>query len=196
MSQEDLKEISILSQLSKVYVINYIDSWTEEKVIDKQLNTYVYIQMELCSQNLESIIDLINTSFDERFKTIKYYIRSQLLVEMIECLNHLHSLTPPIIHRDLKPQNFLVTDGKNERTVKLCDFGLSKPLENSQNTRGVGTQDFMAPEITDYESYNQESGKSRYNEKCDIYSMGVIATKLFGIKDRIKKIRELKKETK
>ena len=192
---EILKEIRILSKVKSDYVVNYIDNWNEEKEMDSQPTPFVYIQMELCSQNLGSIILLINTSFDDRFKTIKYYIRSKLFIGIIECLNHLHSLTPPIIHRDLTPQNILLTDGVNERIVKLCDFGLSKSLESSKNTTNVGTQYYMAPEITDSETYDSTSGKNRYNEKCDIYSLGVIATKLFELKDSIKKIRELKQET-
>ena len=186
-----MKEIRILSELKSDFVVNYIDSWNEEKVVDSQPTPFVYIQMELCSQNLKTFIALINTSFDDRFKTIKYFIRSQLLVEIIECLNHLHSLTPPVIQRDLKPENVLVANGTNGRFLKLCDFGLSKPFENSQNTRGVGSQRYMAPEVIDYDNYDQDLDKSRYNLKSDIYSLGVIATELLSFKDSLKSIRNL-----
>ena len=181
-----------MSQLNNDYVVKYVYSWTQQKMIDKQLVTYVYIQMELCSQNLKTFIELINSSFDDRFKTIKYFIRSQLLVEIIECLNHLHSKS--IIHRDLKPENVLVADGKNGRLLKLCDFGLSKAYENSQNTRGAGTPGiYMAPEVIEFESYNQKTGKSHYDLMCDIYGVGVIATKLFDINESIKNVRKLEK---
>ena len=162
----------------------------KQKVIDNNIENYVYIQMELCSQNLKTIIELITDLNEEKFKTIKYFIRIQLLIEIIECINYLHSNN--IIHRDLKPQNILITNGINKRLLKLCDFGLSKVYENSQNTRGVGTLGYMAPEVRDEDNYDSTTDRSRYTLKSDIYSLGVIATKLFNLKESIKTIRKLK----
>ncbi|CAF4350436.1 unnamed protein product [Didymodactylos carnosus] len=104
--------------------------------------------MKLCSQSLQELTPSINELPDETFK---YLIRSSLLVEVIECLNHLYSLKHPVIHRDLKPHNVLIIDGSNGRFTKLCDFGLSKFLEESQNTRGQGLFDYMAPEVINYD---------------------------------------------
>ena len=189
---EAMKEIRIMSRFDSEYVVKYYNSWTEGKVIDKELKTFVYIQMELCEQNLQTIIKLINDSFNDRFKVIKFFIRTQLFKKIIECLNYLHSLNPPIIHRDLKPQNILVTDATNGNFLKLCDFGLSKVFENSQNTKGVGSPKFIAPEVYESDSDDDLPDKSKYGLKSDIYSLGVIATKLFDLKDGIKTIRKLK----
>ena len=67
--------------------------------------------MEMCSQNLKSLIEEINGLSGEKFKTIKYFIRTEILIEIIEGLNDLHSKN--IIHRDLKPLNILISDGNN-----------------------------------------------------------------------------------
>ena len=51
----------------------------------------------------------------------------------------------------------------------------------------------MAPEVKDEDNddSDEESDKCRYNLKSDIYSLGVIATKLFDFKDKIKDIRKI-----
>ena len=173
----------------------------------------------------------MNTYVEKRFNLIKYFIRSEILVEIIECLNYLHSSKPPIIHRDLKPQNILINNALNGkslklcdfgltlkgdentgntydvkpelkdddvqnhqdcRAVKLCDFGLSKFCKVSQNTRGVGTFRYMAPEVLDEDGEEELPDKiSRYNEKCDIYSLGVIAEELFELNESNENIRKM-----
>jgi len=78
-----------------------------------------------------------------------------------------------IVHRDLKPENFLLTK-KNvpleQNTLKVIDFGIAKRFDNSKGegpavlTTKAGTAYYIAPEIL--------AGK--YNEKCDVWSCGVI----------------------
>ena len=71
-------------------------------------------------------------------------------------------------HRDLKPENILIkyTDNnKNNFDIKLTDFGFSTDEIHSSK----GTRIYMAPEIETYE----------YNNKCDLWSLGVILYKLY-----------------
>ena len=204
-----------MSELKSDYIVNYYNSWTEQKYIDNQFITFLYIQMELCEQNLKTFIELINELNEEKSEKLKYFIRSELLVEVIECINYLHSKN--IFHRDLKPQNILIivrknkrivklcdfglskvyenkkliTNGENNRFIKLCDFGLSKFCEESQNTRGVGTLRYMAPEVIDRDG-NPAETLSHYNLKSDVYSLGVIAKELFDLKDSIEDIRKMR----
>lgn len=69
-----------------------------------------------------------------------------------------------IIHRDIKPSNILISEIGD---FKLGDFGVSRTLEseNTYGTKGIGTYDYMAPEI-----YN--GGK--YGKVADIYSLGMV----------------------
>lgn len=68
-----------------------------------------------------------------------------------------------ILHRDVKPQNiFLAADGN----FKLGDFGIARTADkNTQATVGVGTYNFMAPEVLDSQTYDS---------RADIYSLGLV----------------------
>eukprot|EP00438_Fugacium_kawagutii_P022669 Skav224893 [mRNA] locus=scaffold1112:350238:351035:+ [translate_table: standard] len=86
----------------------------------------------------------------------------------------------PVVHRDLKPLNLLLTETLD---VKVTDFGTSKILASAgpkhhagtmlkranstltTMTLGVGTHNYMAPEVLRTE---------HYNEKVDIYSFSLI----------------------
>ena len=59
--------------------------------------------------------------------------------------------------------NILVND---RMQLKLADFGFSKDFESEFITSYCGTPLTMAPEVLK---------KEKYNEKCDIWSLGVIA---------------------
>ncbi|EEF29894.1 map3k delta-1 protein kinase, putative [Ricinus communis] len=83
-------------------------------------------------------------------------------------MNYLHNCTPMIVHRDLKSPNLLVD--KNW-VVKVCDFGLSRMKHSTflSSRSTAGTAEWMAPEVL----RNEPS-----DEKCDVYSYGVILWEL------------------
>ena len=89
----------------------------------------------------------------------------QLALQLCEAVRFLHLMEPPIIHRDIKPSNILIT-GKG--ILKLIDFDASrqyKVLQNSGDTRLLGTAEYAAPE---------QFGYSQTDVRSDIYSMGVV----------------------
>lgn len=67
------------------------------------------------------------------------------------------------MHRDLKPENIMLTSPKSE-DLKIIDFGAGKIKDGEVNTVKVGSVYYIAPEVI----------KKNYNEKCDIWSLGVI----------------------
>lgn len=74
-----------------------------------------------------------------------------------------------IVHRDLKAENVMLKDivdeNSNEVQIKIIDFGISCKIEPNQTlTEAFGTPYYIAPEVI----------KQNYNEKCDIWSIGVI----------------------
>ena len=166
------REIQILKKLESERVVRYIDTRIDN-------NNILYIQMEYCSDNLKNILEykpkLFKREKKEEMKELEYFISCKILIELIESLNYLHEQNPPIIHRDIKPANILYSDKGLETGIffKLCDFGLAKLYEGMTNTRGQGTQKYMAPEVND----------GRYDKKCDIYSLGVILEELFDIEN-------------
>lgn len=71
-----------------------------------------------------------------------------------------------IIHRDLKPENVVFEGEAIESTAKIIDFGRSKIVKKKEKlTEKAGSLFYIAPEIVQ---------GLEYNEKCDIWSCGVI----------------------
>jgi len=94
--------------------------------------------------------------------------RIRMALDVAKGMNCLHSSIPTIVHRDLKSPNLLVD--KNW-AVKVCDFGLSRLKHNTflSSKSTAGTPEWMAPEVL----RNEPS-----NEKCDVYSFGIILWEL------------------
>ncbi|EGD72769.1 STE/STE7 protein kinase [Salpingoeca rosetta] len=59
-----------------------------------------------------------------------------------------------VMHRDVKPSNILVN---RQGHIKLCDFGVSRELEQSVTRTFVGTNAYMAPERIQHQPYNERS---------------------------------------
>ena len=89
-----------------------------------------------------------------------------IIKSIFQGIAYCHSLG--IIHRDLKPENILVPLGKvniDYTLLKIIDFGASVLMKGRKKiTFRFGTAYYIAPEVL------QQS----YNEKCDIWSIGVI----------------------
>ncbi|KAI3910430.1 hypothetical protein MKX01_034824 [Papaver californicum] len=111
--------------------------------------------------SLYRLIHRPNSQVDERR-------RLRMALDVARGMNYLHSCTPVIVHRDLKSPNLLVD--KNW-VVKVCDFGLSRIKHNTflSSRSTAGTAEWMAPEVL----RNEPS-----DEKCDVYSFGVILWEL------------------
>ena len=85
---------------------------------------------------------------------------------ILEALVELHSERKDkkkIAHRDLKLPNILIND---DYQLKLADFGFSKDFEDGWMRSFCGTPLTMAPEVLK---------RDQYNEKCDVWSLGVIS---------------------
>jgi len=91
-----------------------------------------------------------------------------IMEALMSAVTYLHSCG--VAHRDLKLDNLVLKqeDARLEdNTLKLIDFGLAKRFKQGQSNFKTlaGTPLFIAPEVW---------MRQKYNEKCDVWSCGVI----------------------
>ena len=153
-SVSDEKEI-----LNEINILRTMDHPGVLKIFEFYSNNQSYsIVTELCpgGELFQQIID--KGPFTEKYSAYVMY-------QIFSAVNYCHKMH--IVHRDLKPENILIVskDKDGFPTIKICDFGTSKIFEKGAVQRKlVGSSYYIAPEVL----------KKHYNEKCDIWSCGVI----------------------
>ncbi|KAF5901733.1 Z-DNA binding protein kinase, partial [Clarias magur] len=137
-------------------------NYSADELSPSNNRAYLFIQMEFCEGGtLTSWINDRNVMHKQR-ETVE---TNKIFYEIISGVEYIHS--QKLIHRDLKPDNILFsTNGK----VKIGDFGLVAVQENHSKgainrTVGRGTELYMSPE---------QGSSKKYNEKTDIFSLGLI----------------------
>uniref|UniRef100_A0A8D2L7J5 eIF-2-alpha kinase GCN2 n=1 Tax=Varanus komodoensis TaxID=61221 RepID=A0A8D2L7J5_VARKO len=137
---------------------------------------HLYIQMEYCERS--TLRDTIDQGLYEDTSRLWRLFR-----EILDGLAYIHE--KGMIHRDLKPVNIFLDSGDH---VKIGDFGLATdhPAYATDTKRGgisddclaksdpsgsltgmVGTALYVSPEV-------QGNTKSTYNQKVDLYSLGIM----------------------
>ena len=90
----------------------------------------------------------------------------EICLSIVRGLRYLHSLPKAIVHRDLNEKNIMITE---DGTVKIGDLGQSRLKDHNAeyfNSCGPGAINYMPPEAIQQDC--------RYNEKIDIFSIGVL----------------------
>ncbi|KAL6216840.1 hypothetical protein ACLB2K_010058 [Fragaria x ananassa] len=89
-------------------------------------------------------------------------------LEIAQAMQYLHEQKPKVLHRDLKPSNIFLDDAGH---IRVADFGHARFLSDEEMalTGETGTYVYMAPEVIQCEPYN---------EKCDVYSFGIILNEI------------------
>uniref|UniRef100_A0A182Q3F3 Membrane-associated tyrosine- and threonine-specific cdc2-inhibitory kinase n=1 Tax=Anopheles farauti TaxID=69004 RepID=A0A182Q3F3_9DIPT len=116
----------------------------------------LYMQMELCRENLEVFARDQQQLSDDRIWSI--------LVDLLLALKSLHDRN--LIHLDIKLDNILVTD---DGTCKLADFGIVFDLSKGNPRYATeGDSRYMAPELME----------GHYTKAADIFSLGIATLEL------------------
>ena len=146
-------EIDLLRATDHPNIIKLYDTFEDEK--------HLYLVMEECNggELFQRLADNAkhNKNYTEKDAAI-------IMKQILQAVNYLHS--HGVCHRDLKPENILFSSMEPNSPIKIIDFGLSKVLNDmNQIMKGeVGTLYYMAPEVL----------MGNYDEKCDVWSCGVI----------------------
>ena len=149
-------KVNLLTEQSNNNIVRYSsDNSDWEELDERNYNKFLFIQMELCECNLKEYIQDNNISLKD-----KKLIALQILLG----LKYIHNEN--YIHRDIKLSNIFY--GKDKK-VKIGDFGLVTNINDIDN-EDVGTIGYTAPEII--------SGKE-YDERADLYSLGVVFLEIF-----------------
>ncbi|CAD8215479.1 unnamed protein product [Paramecium octaurelia] len=139
---------NILKELNHPNILKLYELFQDEK--------YYYIITEYLEgeELFQKIINLKH--FTEK-------IAADYMRQILGAVVHCHE--KKIVHRGLKPEVIIFENKKPNSNLKIIDFGLSCKIENNQNlTEICGSRYYIAPEIL----------KQNYNEKCDVWSCGVI----------------------
>ncbi|GMR61562.1 hypothetical protein PMAYCL1PPCAC_31757, partial [Pristionchus mayeri] len=155
MAQRCYRELQLLSKIEHENIVKMLFAFSPSTSAES-LDT-VFLVTEYSGRDLETVIR--NETLASHF----YYLKDfkQMLIQLLNALQYLNSAK--VIHRDLKPQNIAI---KSTGKLTLLDFGLARVID-VEMTGNTGTRYYQA-----IETMNECS--SRYNEKADIWSVGVI----------------------
>ena len=146
--EEILNEINILKKIDHPNIMKIFEFYNTESIY--------YLITEYCEGG--DLYNFVNDNELSEFQVI------YIMYQIFSAMNYCHKMK--ILHRDLKPDNILIK--KNNEglcIVKICDFGTSAVFKKGEKQKDImGTLCYMAPEVL-----NEE-----YNEKCDLWSCGVI----------------------
>ncbi|CAD8061384.1 unnamed protein product [Paramecium sonneborni] len=102
----------------------------------------------------------------EKIKVVQILTEKEIasyMKQILSAVSYCHS--KGIVHRDLKPENILFDSKSQGATLKIIDFGASAKLVNDEKlNKRIGTPFYVAPEVLN----------GSYDEKCDIWSLGVL----------------------
>lgn len=152
-------ETDILSKVNHPNVIGWIETIQKNKI--------AYIITEFC----------LGGSLSSLTVPISEQDAGSILAQTLQALAYLSE--QKIVHRDLKPANILLTSKNLEKAiVKLCDFGVSKNLRNSEENTFyslIGTPAYSTPEKI----------RGKYDKSSEIASIGFIAYELLVSRDSL-----------
>jgi calcium-dependent protein kinase len=142
-------EVSILSKLTHPNIMEIYEFYEDK--------ANFYIVSELCKGG--ELFDKITEK-----GSFKESEACPIMLQLVSAICYSHANN--IVHRDLKPENIMLDSTKNSNPIiKLIDWGGARYFSKNKKMSTIkGTPYYIAPEVI----------KEVYDEKCDIWSLGVI----------------------
>ena len=145
-----INELSILQKMDHPNILKIFEFYTTPK-------SYNLI-IELCSGG--KLVEELTEKGTLNEKSVAY-----IIYQLLSAINYCHKMK--IIHRNLKPENILISKREKDDLlyVKIGGFATAKMNEEGIIEKKIKeTSYYFAPEII----------SNNYDEKCDIWSIGVI----------------------
>ena len=182
-----INETEYLKSLNNPHIIKYYNSFKEDY--------YLYIIIEYARNGELEKINEANKQLEKHMQEEQLW---NIFLQCMEALSYIHSMG--VIHRDIKPANLFLD---NNMTIKVGDFGVSAVKKKDENNlylnaqynffknkkemeyggTFVGSKCFMAKEMLEYNEYDQ---------KIDVYSMGVTFFVMCFFETPAEKLQEIK----
>lgn len=143
-----LEEVAVVKQLDHPNIMKLYEVFEDKK------NFYIVMEVYKGGELFDEIINKQKFTEADAARTIK---------QVISGVTYLHK--HHIVHRDLKPENLLLESKTKDAQIKIVDFGLSSYFDSKKKMKErLGTAYYIAPEVL----------RQKYDEKCDVWSIGVI----------------------
>ena len=159
-----MNEVNLLSQLDHPNVVRCEGFFRDES------RKSLFIVLEYCpGGDLKAVIDAYKAQGQGRDRYLDDRLIWHIFVQICEGLKHLHE--HGIVHRDLKAMNIMIVQTDTKFVAKIADLGVSRQLSDDTMMLQTfyGTPLYLSPELVE---------NKQYNEKTDIWSLGVILYEL------------------
>eukprot|EP00829_Urostomides_striatus_P014491 TRINITY_DN4306_c0_g1_i3.p1 TRINITY_DN4306_c0_g1~~TRINITY_DN4306_c0_g1_i3.p1 ORF type:complete len:484 (-),score=139.28 TRINITY_DN4306_c0_g1_i3:11-1462(-) len=147
--QKLFREIEILKQLDHPHIVKLYEFYSDSK--------FYYMITDLLEKG--ELFDEI-----QRRKGFSEELAADIMSQLLSAVVYCHARK--IAHRDLKPENILIDSVVGSKmTIKVIDFGTALTYNPDVKLKTTtGTAYYIAPEVL----------MKNYDEKCDVWSCGVI----------------------
>ncbi|KFH09363.1 calcium-dependent protein kinase CDPK3 [Toxoplasma gondii MAS] len=143
-----LDEVAVLKQLDHPNIMKLYEFFEDKR------NYYLVMEVYRGGELFDEII------LRQKFSEVDAAV---IMKQVLSGTTYLHKHN--IVHRDLKPENLLLESKSRDALIKIVDFGLSAHFEvGGKMKERLGTAYYIAPEVL----------RKKYDEKCDVWSCGVI----------------------
>ena len=165
-------EIKIMSKTDHPSIIKLYEIYEDSRYID--------LVMEQCLGG--TLLDRLLKMMEEEDEMFSEKEAAIIFKQIITAISYCHN--QGICHRDLKLENVLFLTSQEDSPIKIIDFGLSQCVEKKKlvqiiTGKNFGTMNMQSPVGTPH-YVSPEVIKGNYNQKCDIWSAGVILFVMLG----------------